>query len=70
MAPKASAAASSAPEVAPVAERAGFQEFPKAKYHKCDPSSKHPNGYVVRRVNNADEDKALGTEWKDSPADL
>ena len=70
MAPKASAAAQSSDTVTPVAQREGFQEYPKAKYHTCDPSSKHPNGYVVRRVNNADEEKALGLAWKDSPANL
>lgn len=36
-----------------------FQEFPKHKYHKTKAS-------VV--VNNPDEEKKLGSDWKDTPA--
>ena len=57
-------------EDAPVEDAGTAMSYPSAKYHKCATSQRHPNGYIVRRVNNADENASLGQEWKDSPDDL
>ena len=47
-----------------------YREFPKVKYKKCPVSVARPNGYIPRRVADAEEEALLGPEWCDSPADL
>ena len=45
-------------------------QYPKAKYKKCPPSERWPNGYEARRVDSPETEAHLGTDWVDSPADL
>jgi hypothetical protein len=54
-----------ADDAAPVGE-----EFPKAMYRSAKVTEQRPQGYEVRRVNNEEEQAALGDEWKESPDDL
>ena len=57
------------PEPEPEAPE-GFQRYPAVKYKRAPVGPKAPNGYLVKKVYDEQEEAALDTSWKDSPEDL